>query len=100
MATKSYPLRIPEEILNISKLRAEEEHLDQSTAIRQFLYIGVEEYILDLVSEGRITIGKASEILHKSIYDLQRNAQKHGIPLGATLEQAKKSREFAKRIFK
>ena len=49
MTAIAYPLRIPEEILTISKLRAKEEHVDQTTALRQFLHIGVEEYVLQLV---------------------------------------------------
>ncbi len=98
MTTTSYPLRIPEEILTISRIRAQEEHLDQATALRQFLHRGVEEYVLDLVAEGRISIGKAAEMLKKNIYDLYRIAQKHGIKLGATQEQIKKSRETAAKI--
>ena len=98
MTTTSYPLRIPEEIIVLSRLRAQEEHLDQATALRQFLYLGAEEYLLKLVSEGRISIGKAAELLHKSIYDIQHAAQKHGISIGSTAEQAKKSRETAKRV--
>ena len=100
MTTKAYPLRIPEDILALSRLRAQEEHLDQSTALRQFLHVGAEEYVLGLVAEGRISIGKAAELLKRTIYDVQHIAQKHGIQLGATPEQARKSRETAKKLFK
>ncbi len=96
MTATSYPLRIPEEVLAVSRLRAQEEHLDQATALRQFLHVGVEEYLLKLVSEGRISIGKAAEILKTTVYDIYRLAQKHGVELGATMEQAKKSRQTAK----
>ena len=99
MTTVSYPLRIPEEIFVLSRLRAQEEHLDQATTLRQFLHTGAEEYIVHLVAEGRISIGKAAEILNRTVYDLQRIAQKHGVRLGAAPEQARKSRETAKRIF-
>jgi len=98
MTTKAYPLRIPEEIVLLSRLRAQEEHLDQATALRQFLHIGAEEYVLNLVAEGRISTGKAAELLNTTIYDVQRLAQKHGIQIGATREQAKKSRETARKI--
>lgn len=100
MTTVSYPLRISEQILELSRIRAKEERLDQSTALRQFLYVGAEEYLLSLVSEGRLSIGKAAEVLNTSVYELQRIAEKHGIELGSTQEQAKKSREPAKKIFK
>lgn len=98
MTTISYPLRIPEEILALSKFRAEQERLDQTTALRQFLYIGAEKYLLELVSEGRISLGRAAELLRTSVYNMQHAAQKHGIPLGATSEQANKSRKTAKKI--
>lgn len=64
------------------------------------MHVGAEEYILALVSEGRISIGKAAEILKKNIYDLQRLAKKHGIELGATAEQARKSRITTRKLFR
>ena len=100
MSTVAYPLRIPEEILAVSRLRAEEEHVDQATALRQFLYIGVEECVVQLVAEGRISIGRAAELLKTSHYDLYHIAQKHGIKLSATPEQGKKSRETLKKLLK
>lgn len=98
MTTTPYPLRVPSEILALSRMRAEEEHLDQATTLRQFLHTGAEEYVLKLVAQGRISIGKASELLKKTVYDLQRMAQRHGIELGATPGQARRSRETAKKI--
>lgn len=99
MNSTPYPLRVPEEILELSRLRAQEEHLDQSTALRQFLYAGVEEYVLKLIAQGRISLDKGAELLKKSVYDMQRLAQRHGIVIGATKEQARKSRETAKSLF-
>lgn len=100
MATVSYPLRIPEEILALAKLRAKEEYIDQSTAIRQLLYLGAEGYILSLVESGRISGGRAAELLNISIQDVHRLAEKHGIQLGATNEQQRKSAENLKRLIK
>lgn len=100
MATKSYPLRIPEEIIAVSKIRAEEEHLDSSTALRQFLYRGAEEYILRLVEKGRLSTNRAAEILGVTTYDIHLIAQKNEIKIGSTLEQSQKSRDTAKKMFK
>lgn len=100
METISYPLRIPEEIMVLAKLRAKEEYTDQSTALRQLLYLGAEEYLLHLVETGRISIGRAAEVLKASVQDLHRLAEKHGIQLGATLEQEEKSIKTAKRLLK
>jgi len=98
MSTTPYPLRISDDVLVISKLRAEEEHVDQATALRQFLHIGMEEFIVQLVAAGRISIGKAVELLKTTHYDLYHIAQKHGIKLSATPEQARHSREMLKRL--
>lgn len=98
MTTKAYPLRIPEEIIQVSRLRTQEEHVDQATALRQFLHIGAEEYLLHLVSDGRISIGKAAELLNTTIYDLYRLAKRHGIDLGPTSDQTRKGRETAKKV--
>ncbi|MBI4141286.1 hypothetical protein HY485_05610 [Candidatus Woesearchaeota archaeon] len=100
METISYPLRIPQEILTLAKLRAKEEYLDQTTALRQLLYLGAEEYVLNLVESGRIAIGKAAELLNLTIQDIHRLAEKHGIQLGATAEQQKKSSETIKKLLK
>ena len=98
MSTIAYPLRIPEEILAVSKLRVETEHVDQATALRQFLYVGVEEFVIQMIKEGRISIGRAVELLKTTHYDLYRIAQKHGLKLSATPEQGKKSRETLKKL--
>lgn len=100
MESVSYPLRIPSEILALAKLRAKEEYVDQSTAIRQLLYLGAEEYVLNLVESGRISIGKAAELLKTSVSDLHRLAEKHGIRLGATSAQEQKSIQTMKSLLK
>lgn len=98
MATIAYPLRIPEEILNLSRLRAQEQHFDQTTALRQFLHFGAEKYILELLSEGRISIGRAAELLKATIYDIQQLARRNNVQLGPTTQQMEKSRETAKHL--
>lgn len=52
-----------------------------------------EEYLLKLCSRGRMSIGKAAELLHKSIYDLQESAKQKGIELGITKKEYEKSKK-------
>ena len=85
--TQVQPLRIEQNILRLAELRGKDEHTTKTAAIKQFLYSGAEEYLLKLCSHGRISIGKAAEILHKSIYDLQESAKQKGIQLGITAKQ-------------
>jgi hypothetical protein len=93
MNTISYPLRVPREILALAKLRAKDEYVDQSTALRQLLHLGAEEYILGLVEKGRISVGRAAELLKTSVQDIYRLAEKHDVHVGATETQQEKSKE-------
>ena len=95
MKTISYPLRIPKEIIELAALRSKEEYTDQSTALRQLLHLGAEEYILELVSSGRMSVGRSAELLNTTVYDIYRLAEKHGVELGGTAEQYIKSRKTA-----
>lgn len=96
--TQVQPLRIEENILKLAEIRSKDEHTNKTAAIKQFLYSGAEEYLLKLCSGGRISIGKAAEILHKSIYDLQESAKNKGIQLGITAKEYNESKKFAKEL--
>ena len=92
------PLRIDENIIKVAELKSKEEHTSRTTAIKQFLYDGVEEYLLKLCSQGRISIGRAAEILHKNIYDLQESAKQRGMELGITTKEYKESKKIAQEL--
>ncbi len=64
------------------------------------LKIKGEKHLLSLVERGRISIGHASQLLNTSIQDMHRLAEKHGVRLGATIEQQKKSGETLKKLAK
>lgn len=100
MTTVSYPLRISDEIMALASLRSKDEYVDKTTALKQFLSTGAEEYVLGLVSKWRISIGKAAELLDKPVYDIQSIARKHGIDVGPTLDQMKNSEGTLKRLLK
>jgi predicted HTH domain antitoxin len=94
MKTMPYPLRLPEHLLELADLRAQEERIDRSTALRQLLYAGAEEYTLELLSRGRISLSKAAELLDMSTLAVVERAQEHGIQLSTDVEtyrQAKAS---------
>jgi len=97
---KPYPLRIPENVITLARLRSNEEHVNQSTALKQLLYTGAESYTLELLRKSRISIGKAAELLDRTIYDIHRLANERDIELGATETHYKKSKEIAKKLIK
>ncbi len=58
----------------------------------------VNKFVVQLIAEGRLSIGKATELLKTTHYDLYHIAKKHGVKLSATPEQGKKSRETLKKL--
>jgi len=98
MTTIAYPLRIPEKLVHLAGIRSREEYVDKSTALRQLIYMGAENYVIELYSTGRISLSRAASLLDKSVHDVIRIAQKRGIRIGATEEQQRASEETAKKI--
>ena len=97
MATrnKAVTIRVPEDLLELIGLYSKEQRLDMSAAMRQWLYRSAEEYALKLVEEGRLSGGRAAEILDVSLLDIYRMAESRGIRLGADEGQQRRSREYA-----
>lgn len=98
MKSKVIPLRVPENLDELAALSAQEQHTDKATALRQWLHRGAADYVLKMVAEGRISIGRAAELLELTVYDLHRMAETQGIELGATDEQRRQSRELAAKL--
>jgi hypothetical protein len=96
--TRVVPLRIPDNLDELAELSAREEHTDKATALRQWLHEGAAHYVLKLVSDGRISMGRGAELLDVSVYDLYNMAEHHTIEIGATDEQRRRSRELAARF--
>ncbi len=98
MEAISYPLRIPKNVIELATLRTKEEHVDKSTAIRQFLYMGARDYVIEMYQKGRISLSRAAELLDTSTFEIIRLVKELNIHTGATQEQQKKSRETAKEL--
>lgn len=88
---KVVPLRIPEHLDALASLRAELDHTDKATALRQWLYDGAESYVMRLLGEGRITRSRAVELLGITVYDIYELAERHHVELGPTDEQLARS---------
>lgn len=87
MSNRPYPLRIPEGLLKLAELQSQEERTDKTTSLRQWLYASAEAYALKRLSEGRLSLSQAADLLDLSVYDVQCKAQEQGIELGATADQ-------------
>ncbi|MBS3789056.1 hypothetical protein KGY79_12785 [Candidatus Bipolaricaulota bacterium] len=61
------------------------------------LYEGAEQYVLELISEGRLSVSRGAEILNHSVHEIYRLAKKKNVEIGATEEQYEKGKETAKK---
>ena len=86
MTTTPYPVRLPKHLLDLADLRAAEEQIDRSTALRQLLHAGAAMYVLDLLAKGRISLSKAAELLEVSPLAIVEKAREHGVELGASVD--------------
>jgi predicted HTH domain antitoxin len=98
METISYPLRIPKKIIELAEMRSKKERVDKSTALKQLLYRGGEEYLLELYKKGEISISKAAELLDVSIYEMYNILARRNIKVGPDRELLEKSRKYAKGV--
>lgn len=98
-ATRPYPLRIPENLMELAEAKSRSERTDRATALRQLLYAGAEGYVMELLAEGRISSGKAAELLDTAVYRVHELAAERGIEIGARLEDYRRSRESTTGLF-
>ncbi len=91
--TVVYPMKLKDEIMPLIDLKSKEEHTNKAIVLKQILYKGLEDYAIGLVSRGRLSAGKAAEILNLSIYDIYEIAKSKGLKLSATKEQRVISKE-------
>ena len=100
MATVAYPLRISDKLMGLAELRTKEEYVDKATAIRQLLYKGAEDYVLELYLKGRLSLSNAAEILDKSVHDILRLVQELGLESGLERKLTKEQYEISKKTVK
>lgn len=98
MSSKSYPLRIPESLILLAEAKAGEEHTDRTTALRQLMYAGAEDYVLGLLAEGRISVSRAAELLDYSVHRIHRLARERGVETAADAEQHERAARTAEEL--
>jgi predicted HTH domain antitoxin len=98
MASKPYPLRIPENLLSLVDSKATEDRTDRSTALRQLLYAGAEDYVIELLKRERISASRAAELLDVSLYKVHELARERGAELASGSEDHDRGRETADQL--
>ena len=54
----------------------------------QLLYAGAEDYVVGLLEQGRISSGKAAELLDTTVHRVHELARERGVEIGASVEEA------------
>ncbi|MBC2702339.1 MAG: hypothetical protein HF976_13220 [ANME-2 cluster archaeon] len=75
----SITIDVPKNMENILDLRSREEHIDRVSVLKQMLWDGVESYLVNQYSGGKISKGKLAELLNLDIYGVNDVLEKHHI---------------------
>jgi hypothetical protein len=67
---RSYPLRIPEKVIELAESKTRDERTDRATALRRLIYSGAEDYVVKLLEQERISVSWAAELLDVSPYQI------------------------------
>jgi predicted HTH domain antitoxin len=94
----SKTVRLPKELLEVVRHRARQEKIDESTAIRQLLALGAENYAVELFRHGRITLSEAAGLAGVTVRQMIDVLQTHGIRGNVRLDQQQKALEFVKEL--
>ena len=79
-------------LIELAEAKSHSERTDRSTALRQLLYAGAEEYVVELLDQGRISSGKAAELLDTTVHRVHELTRECGVEIGANVEEYRRSR--------
>ena len=96
METKT--VHLTEDILKGVSYRAKLEDVDESTAIKQFIRLGVMWYVVELYKMGKITLGEAAELSGVSLRRILDILTEHGVKGNVRMNQQVKALDYAKNL--
>jgi len=91
-------VHLNEDILKGVSYRVKLEDVDESTAIRQFIKLGVMWYVVELYKAGKITLGEAAELAGVSLRRMLDILIEHGVKGNVKMNQQVKTLEYAKSL--
>jgi len=96
--TTRVPDDIEKKIENISRI----EHLDKSTVVRRLLSKAVQEWLIENAlaqyRDGKITIGKAADMVGIPLREMMAIAAKKGIPFQYSLDDLEEDFRAAEKL--
>jgi len=91
-------VHLTENLLKGVSYRVKIEDVDESTAIRQFLKLGVTWYVMELYKAGKITLGEAAELAGVSLRRMLDILAEHGVIGNVKMKQQVKALDYAKSL--
>lgn len=88
-------IRIPPDLMGAIHERARRERVDDSTAMRQLIALGAEQYAVQLYKEGTLTLNQAARLAGRTVRDMLELLWSRGVRGNVTLEQAQEAIETA-----
>lgn len=93
----SITIDIPKNIDRILDMRSREQHVDKISVLKQMLWNGVESYLADQYSSGKISKDKLAELLGLDIYDVNELLEKHHVKASISYERFTKGIDLAEK---
>ncbi|MBC8520717.1 MAG: UPF0175 family protein [Halobacteriota archaeon] len=90
-------IHLTENLLRGVSYRVKIEDVDESTAIRQFIRLGVMWYVVELYKAGKITLGEAAELSGVSLRRMLDILAEHGVKGNVKMDQQIKALNYAKK---
>ena len=83
----SITIDVPKNIENVLDIRCREEHIDRMSVLKQMLWDGVESYLVNQYSNGKISKGKLAELLNSDIYEVNELLDKYHVRSSISYEK-------------
>ena len=96
METKT--VHLTGDLLKGVSYRTVREDVDESTAIRQLIRLGVEGYAVNLYKIGKITLSEAAELSNVSLRGMLDILEEHGVKGNVAMKQQIRALEYARNL--
>lgn len=90
---KAKAIRLPENLLDAVSFVEEKEKIDEPTALRKLLKMGIENYVVELYSKGELTLREVAKILNVSLREAMEIIWQSGVKGNVKAAQTLRSLE-------
>lgn len=96
METKS--VRLTSDMLKGVSFKSKMEDVDENTAVRQLMKLGVMWYAANLYKMGKMTLSEAADLSNVSMRKMLDVLEEHGIKGNVSMKQQIKALEYAESL--